>query len=135
MLILCGIARQASEIVAALLEGVDAEARDARDFEGEVDLVLLGELFELARRRRAAARSALSVSSRVSGSSAVVERQLAVDAVQRRRADLQVQIRALFLDELAQRSLTSNMLTIGNRGGRLEPARDSRGRAEAYRTS
>ncbi len=31
---------------AALLEGVDAVARDALDFKGEVDLVLLGELLE-----------------------------------------------------------------------------------------
>ena len=43
---------------AALAEGVDAEARDARDFVREVDLVLLRELGERPRRRAAtAARS------------------------------------------------------------------------------
>src|SRR3712207_9410427 len=37
---------------AALAEGVDAEARAARDAEREVDLVLLRELLELGRVRQ-----------------------------------------------------------------------------------
>ena len=48
VLILWGIARQTIEIVPALAEGVDPEAGDALDFVGEVDLVVLRELFELA---------------------------------------------------------------------------------------
>ena len=44
-----GIARTTIEIVAALAEGVDAEAREALDRVGEVDLVLVRELAQLVR--------------------------------------------------------------------------------------
>ena len=48
---------------AALAEGVDAEAAEALDRVGEVDLVLGLELLDLARCRRASRASARSVSS------------------------------------------------------------------------
>ncbi len=45
--ILAGMARQASEMSPALAERVDAKAGDIGDFEGEVHLMLLGELLQL----------------------------------------------------------------------------------------
>jgi hypothetical protein len=89
---------------AALLEGVDAVARSTGDFEGEVDLVLLREFGELDLVAQQRSERALGVIG-AQRLDALVDRQLTVDTVERRRADLQVQIRALSLDELPQRSL------------------------------
>ena len=96
MLILCGIARQTIEIDAALLEGVDPEARDARDFEGEVDLVLVGELVELGLVVEQRPQRAFGVLGGEHSASPGSADELAVDAKQRRRVHLQVQIRAVF---------------------------------------
>ncbi len=100
----CGIARQTSEIETALAEGVNPETRDAGDFEGEVDLVVVGELFELVLVAEERAQSAFGVLGR-QDSSTGVERQVTVDAVQRCGAALQVEVGAAPVDELLQRSL------------------------------
>ena len=104
----CGIARQAIEISPRWRNALIAEARDALDFEGEVDLVLLRELAELGLVA-SSARSAPSVSSALSALTPSSSRQLAIDAKQRRRADLQMQIGAAFSTSSRSAALTSNM--------------------------
>ena len=81
-----GIARQASEIDAALAEGVDPEARDVGDFEGEVGLVLAprirASLCSIGEQRAQACLGVFggSAAALVGGAAA----RIAVDAVQRR---------------------------------------------------
>ena len=107
---------------AALAEGVDAEAREPLDRVGEVDLVL----------RRRTPRSLLVGSSSiarararcppgVSSASPAIGRELAVDADQRRRRRLQVQVGAAGVDELAQGSVdVEHGSSIGARRPGLE---------------
>ena len=94
--ILWGIARQTSEISAALAEGVDAEAGDALDFAGEVDLVLLGELVELDLVREELLQRGLGgFGCQLLGEGAVAG-ELAVDTEQRYGTDLEVEVGTLF---------------------------------------
>jgi hypothetical protein len=76
---------------AALAEGVDAVARDALDFKGEVDLVLLGELLQLdgvVQQLVQRVFGVLATERRGAGGGA----ELAVHAKERRRVELQMQI-------------------------------------------
>ncbi len=86
-----------------LLEGVDSETRELGDFEGEIDRVLLCELRLLGAAGEQRPERVLGVVG-AQRLHALVARDLAVNAVQRRRADLEVQIGALFLHELTQRT-------------------------------
>ena len=88
---------------ASLLEGVDAKARDPGKLEGEVDLVFGRELVKLGLVAKQIVQRSLGVRGVELG--AVGGGQLAVDAEQRRRADLQVQIGSVPLHQLAQRLL------------------------------
>ena len=91
--------------VAALAEGVDAEAREPANLVGEVGLALVRELVEqtlvgqdvLERRARCPPRSAARRPS--------IGRSVAVDARHRRRVHLDVEVGALPLDHVAQRSI------------------------------
>ena len=87
---------------AALVEGVDAEAREALHRVGEVDLVLGLELGELVRRRGASPGPRPSCPAGASGSKPGMGSKLAVEANERRRGDLQVEVRALGRDEVAE---------------------------------
>ncbi len=83
----------------------------------------LRELLELVLVVEQLLERVLGVLRRQRLGPSALERQLAVDAGQRRRADLQVQIRALLLDELAQRLLDVDHGAICTRGG-LSPCRE-----------
>ena len=86
----------------ALAEGVDAEAREAGDRVGEVGLADALELLEQLRVLDDLAERALGVLG-FEGLGALDRAQLAVDADHRRRRNLDVQIRALVVDQVAQR--------------------------------
>jgi hypothetical protein len=85
----------------ALAEGVDAEARDARDRVGEVDLVLLLELTELVGVVEHLVDRAERVLAGERGG-ALEAAHGAVDAHDRRSGDLEVQVGAAGLDEAAE---------------------------------
>src|ERR1019366_8106668 len=89
----------------ALLEGVDPEARHVGDFEGEVDLVLLSELLELGLVAEQRPQRVFGLLAR-ERSSARVEREIAVDPVQRRGPTFRWESKPLFVDELIRGSLT-----------------------------
>ena len=106
---------------AALAEGVDAVARQPDDFEGEVDLVLLGEFLQLHRVVQQVVQRMLGVlgAQRIA---TVVVGEDAVHAVQRRRVHLQVQIRAVTVYQLTQSCLhVEHAPRIGILAGGLEP--------------
>ncbi len=112
-----GIARQAIEIDAALLERVDPKRATSGISKEKSTSCSWANSASLASSLSSALQRALGVLG-AQRLRALVERQLAVDAVQRCRADLQVQIGALFLDELAQSSLdVEHALLIGSRRG------------------
>ena len=101
VLIWIGIARQTIDDRAALAEGVDAEAREARDGVGEVDLVLGAELGQLGLVGEHVGDEALHDGGRQLLAS--LERlQPSMAADHRACGNLQVEVRALQLDELAQ---------------------------------
>src|SRR5580704_11340898 len=88
----------------ALLEGVDAVSRHIGDFVGEIHLVLLGELFQLRLVAEQCPQGSFGLLWR-ERSSARVERQIALDAIERRGPSLEVEVRPLLLNEVTQRRL------------------------------
>ena len=107
---------------AALGEGVDAEAREAGDRVGEVDLVLDVELLELRRilEHVVHAVDRLLVGQR---RGALERDEVAVEAHERPGGDLEVQVRAPGLDEGVQGSIEIEHSTpeIGRWSLVLEP--------------
>ena len=91
---------------AALVAGIDPEAREIGDLEREVDLVALLELGEPRARTEQLAQGLLDVGGGRLGPGAVLERhELAVDAGHRHRSALEVQVGAIGRDQCAERSV------------------------------
>ena len=88
---------------AALTEGVHAETGEAGDRVGEVDLPFLGELAQAVVRRQHLAQNALRVGGRKRFRSDSLE--IALDAHQWGRRDLEMQVRAIAFHDRTQRLL------------------------------
>jgi hypothetical protein len=86
---------------AALAEGVDTEARDAFELVGEVGLAVLLELGELLGARDLLQRT-LGL-RRAEGVGALKRPEVAVDARNRRRVSLDVEVGSLPLDDVRER--------------------------------
>ena len=118
---------------AALAEGVDAEARQALHGVGEVDLVLGLELGDLGRVVEHPAQDAARC-PRAAALGALDRREMAVQADQRRRGDLEVEVGALVGDEVVEgfveievhralyRPSAAPLEPIGADGRRAQPA-------------